>query len=79
MKRLIKIILLVILFGVKMLLDRPESLINSNELVKEFEKRQTVQIIGDTGNFHLEFKWNLENISIKSVLPTKQKFKSVSV
>lgn len=79
MKRLIKIVLLIILFAVKMWLDHPLPLISNNEIGKEFQNRQTVQIIGDTGNFHLEFKWNSENISVRSVIPSKTRFKSLSV
>ncbi len=77
MKRIIKIFLLVILFAVKVFMEQPEDSRNSAEINHNFQDRETVQVIGDTGNFHLELKWNSEKLSIKSIVPSKIKLKAI--
>lgn len=78
MKRVSKILLLMALFVVKILMDEPGIGQSNNETGKHFEPNQWVEIIGDTGGFHLELKWNSENLSIKSIHPAKEKQKEAN-
>jgi hypothetical protein len=75
MKRVSKVILLIALFAFKIWMDEPGIGQSNCETGKHFEPIQWVEIIGDTGGFHVELKWNSENLSIKSIHPTKEKQK----